>query len=478
LNLSEYADFDALGLAELVRRREIAPRELGELAIAAIDTVNPPLNCVVERFPGRAAAIGENVSGPFGGVPFLGKDLPFEKGVRAEMGSELARGFAAPVDCELAIRLREAGAVNLGRTISSEFAFAATTENRLNGKTRNPWDPARSTAGSSGGAAASVASGAVPFAQGSDAGGSIRNPASMCGLVGLKPTRARVPLAPASAISWGGVNNLFVLTRTVRDCAALLDAVEGPAIGDAFEIARPAEPYRQAIARPPERLRIAFTAKAWSGLPVEPAVADAARRTAALCERLGHSVEEAAPAFDYAVFIAAQKILFLPFIVQDVDAVARALGRTPGPENLQSTSWDIYCRGRALPAPALLDALDTYSDICRQVVAFCNRYDVLLTPTCTILPPLLGTYDPDRAGADADDMFDQLAPFESFTALFNATGQPAISLPLEESEGGLPIGMQFVGRFGGEATLLRLAAQLEAALPWAGRRPRIHVANL
>jgi amidase len=482
VNLSEYAGHDTIGLADLLRRREIRPLELAELALVAIEKINPILNAVVEVFADRAAALDDRTNGaselPFPGVPFLGKDLPFEKGVHAEMGSELARGYVAPVDTELAIRLRAAGAINLGRTTTSEFAFAATTENRATGRTRNPWNIERSTAGSSGGAAASVASGAVPFAQGSDAGGSIRTPSSFCGLVGLKPTRARVPLAPFPMLSQAGLNNFFVLTRTVRDCAALLDAVEGPAVGDTFEIARPTMPYRAAIARPPSSLRIAFTAIAWSGLPVDKAVADAVRRTAKLCEELGHRVEEAAPAFDYATYLGAQKTLFPPYVVQDVDAVAQALGRTPGPDNLQSTTWDLYYRGRTTPATDLLAALDTYSDIVRRVAVFWQGYDLLLTPTCTVLPQLLGVNDPDRAGADTDTMFDQLAPQETFTSLFNATGQPALSLPLQESDDGMPIGMQFVGRFGDETRLLALAAQLEAAQPWSKRRPAVHVANL
>jgi amidase len=477
MTLSEYAACDAIGLAELLRRGDVTPGELAALALAAIGKVNPQLNCVVESFPDRAKGLGDRPAGPFGGVPFLGKDLPFEKGVRAEMGSELAQGYVSPVDTELAIRLRAAGAINLGRTATSEFAFAATTENRATGKTRNPWNTDRSTAGSSGGAAASVASGIVPFAQGSDAGGSIRTPSSFCGLVGLKPTRARVPLAPFETLSQAGLNNFFVLTRTVRDCAAILDAVEGPATGDAFEIPRPVMPYLATIARPPAPLRIAFTATAWSGLPVDTAVADAVRRTATLCEGLGHRVAEAAPSFDYATFLAAQKLLWLPHVVQDIDAVARELGRTPGPDNLQTTTWDLYCRGRKTPATALLAALDTYSEICRSVAVFWTRHDMLLTPTCTILPRPLGTFDPDAPGADADAMFDQLAPHETFTALFNATGQPAISLPLEVSSDGLPIGLQFVARFGDEARLLALAAQLEAAQPWSGRRPAVHVAN-
>ena len=478
MNMTDYANHDALGLAALVNRHEVSSHELAELALAAIERVNPHLNCVVETFPDRAAAPDGHSDAPLAGVPFLGKDLPFERGIKAEMGSQLAQGHVCPFDTELAIRLRAAGAVNLGRTTTSEYALAAATENRATGKTRNPWNLERSVAGSSGGAAAAVASGAVSFAQGSDAGGSIRMPSSFCGLVGLKPTRARVSLAPMSSFAYAGLNNVFVLTRSVRDCAAILDAVEGPALGDAIQIACPDAPYLSAIERPPQSLRIAFTVDAWSGLPVDDSVGRAVRETAVLCERFGHRVEQAAPEFDFGLYLDAQKVLWFAFTAHDVEVTARELHRTPGPDNLQSTTWDIYRRGRELAAGDILAALDTYNEIVRQVSGFWSRYDVLITPTCTIVPRPLGTYDPDRSGADADEMFDQLAPHESFTSLFNATGQPAISLPLGVSDDGMPIGIQFAGRFADETTVLRLAAQLETARPWMQRRPKVHVSSL
>ena len=475
MNLSEYAAYDALGLVELVRHGEVRPRELAELALAGVEKANPRLNCVLETLPERVETLGDAPAGPLSGVPFLGKDLPFEKGVRAEMGSALAEGFVCPFDTELAVRLRRAGAANLGRTTTSEFAMAAATENRVTGRTGNPWDPDRSAAGSSGGAAAAVACGAVPFAQGSDAGGSIRMPSSFCGLVGLKPSRTRVPLAPAPPLAYSGLNVAFVLTRSVRDCAAILDTVEGPAVGDGIEIARPGQPYRSVIERPPERLRVAFTARAWSGLPVDAALVEAVGKTAQLCRELGHMVEEATPVFDYEPYIAAQKTIWFSYVNHDVQDVAEVLGRTPGPDNLQSTTWDAYLKGQRIGSRDLLSALDTYSDVTRQIGTFFSGYDVLLTPTCTITPRPLGTFDPDAPGASGDDLFDQLAPHETFTALFNATGQPAITLPLQHSAGGLPMGMQFAGSFGNEETLLRLAAQLEHARPWHDRRPIVHV---
>src|SRR5262245_2070530 len=262
MNLSEYASYDALGLADLVRRKEVTPRELCHLALQAIDKLNPQLNAVIETFLQRADAVP--APGPFAGVPFLVKDFPIEAGVKAEMGSQLAAGFAPARDSELMLRSRKAGLLNLGRTTSSEFGLAALTVSRHTGATRNPWDPERSTAGSSGGSAAAVAAGIVPLASGGDGGGSIRNPASFCGLVGLKPTRGRVSLGPDAGDPYSGMVAAFVLTRSVRDCAAALDAVEGPGIGDPFEIARPATPYLAEITKPTGRLRIAMTTRAWS----------------------------------------------------------------------------------------------------------------------------------------------------------------------------------------------------------------------
>ena len=242
MNLAEYASYDAIGLAELVAGRQVSSAELCALALTAIERLNPKINAVIETFPERVGA-DHPTGGPFAGVPFLVKDFPIECGVKAEMGSQLAAGFTAGCDSELMLRLRRAGLINLGRTTTSELGLAALTVSRQTGATRNPWDPTRSTSGSSGGSAAAVAAGIVPLAQGGDGGGSIRNPASFCGLVGLKPTRGRISLGPETGDPYSGMIASFVLTRTVRDCAAALDAVEGPSIGDPFEIARPAQPY-------------------------------------------------------------------------------------------------------------------------------------------------------------------------------------------------------------------------------------------
>jgi amidase len=480
MKLEEYARYDGLGLAELVARRDVTPRELGALALAGIEKVNPRLNAVIETFPERlqklAPLSGDGGTGPFGGVPLLVKDFPIEKGVKGEMGCQLFAGFAPDRDSELMLRLRRAGFVNLGRTASSELGLAALTRSRQSGITRNPWDPSRSTAGSTGGGAAAAAAGIVPIVQGGDGGGSIRNPASFCGLLGLKPSRGRISAGPDEGDSLGGMAISFVLTRSLRDCAAALDAVAGPGIGDPYEIAPPVLPYTEEISRPSGRLKIVFTARAWSGLHLDSELDAGVRSVAKLLEGMGHEVSEQAPAFDYEEFLAAQIELWCGHTAYGISALAEAQGRKPGPENLQTTSWAVYEAGRRLSTTRFLAAEAFYNTVTRQLGDFFRETDVLLTPTCTVPPLPLDAHNLDAPRATVKDLFDHLAPIETFTALFNATGQPAMSLPLCWSKSGLPLGMQLVGRSGDEATLFRLAAALEQALPWSDRRPPIHVA--
>lgn len=478
MRLDEYAGYDGLGLAELIAKGEVTARTLGELALAGIERVNPRLNAVIETFPERLEGLSGTAAptGPFGGVPILVKDFPIEKGVKGEMGCQLCRGLAPRHDSALMLALRRAGFVNLGRTASSELGLAALTMSRQSGITRNPWDPSRSTAGSTGGGAAAASAGIVPIVQGGDGGGSIRNPASYCGLVGLKPSRGRISAGPDEGDPLSGMAVSFVITRSLRDCAASLDAVAGPGIGDPYEIAPPVRPYLQEIRRPAGRLRIAFTAEAWSGLPLDPELADGVRSVAQVLATMGHDISESAPVFDYEEFLAAQIDLWCAHTAHEIDAVAAALGRKPGPETLQTTTWATYEAGRRLTVTQFLAARAVYNRITREIAAFFRDADLLLTPTCTVPPLLLDAHDIDAPGATVKDLFDHLAPIETFTALFNATGQPAMSLPLCWSRSGLPLGMQLVGRFGAEDTLFRLAGALEQALPWRDRRPPIHVA--
>ncbi len=477
MNLDEYARRDGTDLADLVRQKEVTPKELGELALAGVEKVNPRLNVVIETFPERLAELSklEAPRGPFGGVPLLVKDLPVEKGVRSEMGSQLFAGYTPDHDSELMVALRRAGFVNLGRTASSELALAAVTKSRQSGVTRNPWDPSRSTAGSTGGGAAAAAAGIVPIVQGSDGGGSIRNPASFCGLVGLKPSRGRISAGPDEGDSFSGLSISFAITRTVRDCAAVLDAVSGTAVGDPYEIAPPARPYTEEIRLPTGRLQIAFTTRAWSGLPLDHELAEGVTMVAHALEGMGHFISDQAPSFDYQQFLAAQIDLWCGHTAYLIDSFAEMLGRKPTPDNLQSTTWATYEAGKRLSATRFLAAEALYNTVTRQVGQFFRHADILLTPTCTVAPLPLDAHDIDAPGATVKDFFDHLAPIETFTALFNATGQPAMSLPLCWSRSGLPLGMQLVGRLGAEATLFRLAGVLEQALPWRDRRPPIHV---
>ena len=472
MKLSEYTVYDGLGLAALVARGEVTARELGETMMRAVDAVNSRLNGVIEVFPHRLPSQDARIAGPFGGVPFLIKDVPMEAGTPSELGSEIARGFTLPHDQEVMRRFRQAGFVNLGRTTTSELALAALTVCRLTGVTRNPWDPSRSTAGSSGGAAAMVAAGVLPVAHAADGGGSIRNPASFCGLVGLKPTRGRISAAPDWGQCMSGMSVNFVLTRTVRDCAAALDAVAGPAAGDPYVIAPSGSHYGDAVGVSLPPLRIALNDRVWSGLPLDRQVSAALERTGRLLEALGHRVEEASPEFDYEPFLDAQMKLWAAYTAQAIDDIARQTRRVPSLDNLLGTTFAMYESGRRLSATEFIEAELHYNITSRQVARLFESYDVLVTPTCTVPPLPIDAAELDRPGATVRDLFDHLAPIETFTALFNATGQPAMSVPLMLSEEGLPIGMQLVGRLGADALLVSLAAQLGEMVP-NDRRPGV-----
>jgi amidase len=476
---AELASHDGLGLAALVERRETTPRELGAAMIEAIGALNPQLNAVIEIYEDAFEGLKDSPGpGPYRGLPTVTKDFPIEAGRLAQFGSVFAREFRASHDSDYWKRLRAGGLTNLARTTSSEFGLAAATESSLYGATRNPWDPTRGVAGSSGGSAAAVAAGIVPFAQGGDGGGSIRNPASFCGLVGLKPSRGRVSGAPDSNAPLLGLATAFMLTRTVRDCATLLDLASGAAPGDAYEIAPPAGSYAKAIETPPKSLRIALCTDSWSGYPLDPEVVRATKEAGKQLEALDHHVEEASPRFNYAAFLAAQKMIWAATMTPSLDELAAALGKPIDENELQATTIAVYRHGQTLSAASLVTALGVYDEVTRAVGEFLARYDVLVTPTAPITPEPLGSYDPDRPGRTIDSFFDDLAPKETFTALFNGTGSPAISLPLGWTKTGLPVGVQFAAGFGREDLLLRLARQLEQEYRWDQRRPALHVTKI
>src|SRR5579884_1820770 len=479
MDLSEYSEYDAVGLAQLIRSGQISAQEVEQLARQAILEVNPRLNALVGGLFEEALTAASD--GPLVGVPFVVKDFSLHAaGVRTAVGTRLAgEGIVYPHDTDLMARFKQAGLVTLGRTATPEFAFNVTTEPVSNGPTRNPWDRSRSTGGSSGGSAALVAARTVPVAHATDGAGSIRIPAAWCGLVGLKPTRGRITSGPDSDERLSGLGVDFALARTVRDTAALLDAVQGPGIGDKYFAPPPERPYAQEVGTPPGRLRIAMTTRAWSGAPVDKEYADAVQMVGHELLALGHDVEEASPQVDWELFVDAVLPIWTAAIAEGALGLAHARGIEPGPDVLEAVTLASVEYGRRLTAVDLLRALRLCNVITREVRAFFeaageeNRRtcDVLVTAAVAGPPPLLGTLNQNDPNIDPRGWFDRLFALIPFTPLFNVTGQPAISLPLGQSSAGLPIGVQFVARYGDEATLLRLAAQLEQARPWIDRRP-------
>jgi amidase len=473
MNLSEYIEYDAIGLTQLILSRQVSAHEVQQVARQVIESVNPTLNALVGELFEEPLPYAAN--GPFVGVPFAIKDLSLHaQGVPTRLGSRLAGpGVPFPYDTDLMTRFKQAGLATLGRTSCPEFGFNASTEPLSNGPTRNPWSTSCSSGGSSGGSAALVAARALPVAHANDGGGSIRIPSAWCGLVGLKPTRGRTPVGPDYDEALSGLAIEFAVTRTVRDAAALLDAVNGPGTGDKYEIARPSRPYAEEVGTPPGQLRIALTTKAWSGVPVEQEHVQAVESVGRQLESLGHIVDEASPPLDWETFIASQLPIWTAFLASGAVTFSTVLGTHLGPDTLEAVTLTSVEYGRRLTALDLLTAQSLCNIITRSVAAFFHNYDVLITPTVAQLPPPLGYLNQNDPALDPRAWFDKAFGVVPFTPLFNATGQPAISLPLAQSSGGLPIGIQFVARYGDEATLFRLAAQLEQALPWANRRPKV-----
>ena len=478
IKLSEYSAYDGLGLAELVQRGDVTPKELLETALEGIEKLNPTLNSVINILADEAEKEIEAglPDGPFKGVPFLIKEIVLHAaGIPVNMGSRLAQGLTLPHDTELMARFRKSGLVTIGTTPTPEFGYNANTEAVLHGSTRNPWNTDKSPGGSSGGSAASVAAGIVPLAHANDGGGSIRIPASCCGLVGLKPTRGRVPTGPDYGELLNGIAVELALARSVRDTAAILDAVAGPDTGCYAWAEPPKAPYLEEVSKDPGCLRIAWMDKALTGVPIDKQCVEALHDTVKLCEELGHEVVEDAPEIDIEGHSLATLRVWGANLANMMDTVAMLMNRTPSEENLEAASWACYQYGKTVTATELLQALDIYTLVSRSVGAFFENYDILLSPT-TARPPLpLGELNQNTPGLSAEEWTTQIFTYAPFTNLFNTTGLPAISLPLAWSEDELPIGMQFAGRFADEAMLIRLAAQLEKARPWEGKRPPVHV---
>lgn len=471
----ELASLDATAQAELVRKKEVTPVELVEAAIERIERVNPKLNAVVTPMFEQAlqTARGALPEGPFKGVPFLLKDLlAAYGGVRMTMGSTLMRNFVPNHDTELVARLKRSGLVVVGKTNTPEFGILPTTEPGLFGASRNPWDPGRTTGGSSGGSAAAVAARMVPMAHANDGGGSIRIPASCCGLFGLKPTRARNPLGPDFGDIMSGLVCEHAVTGSVRDSAALLDATSGPAPGDPYWAPPPARPFAREVGADPGRLRIAFTVKAPSeDIVIHPDCVAAVREAAALCESLGHEVEEASPEIQRDMMLAAFVVIWAAGNAATLDAISLMTGRKAEAGEVEPLTWALCEMGRKRTASEYLMSVQVMQGVGREMARFFQSHDIWLTPTVQEPPVPLGTFD--STPEDALAGFTRSARFVPFTPVCNASGQPAMSMPLFWNADGLPIGTHFVARFGEEATLFRLASQLERARPWADRRPPI-----
>jgi amidase len=464
-----FATNDALAAAELVKARKIGLRELVDGSIAHLRKLNGPLNAITDFYDGAlldksVAAAGE---GPFQGVPFVVKQLMADcAGTPTTLGSKFfARQPVAVADSAAVARMRRAGLVIVGRSNTSEFGLAPTTEPAFGGATVNPWRKDLSPGGSSGGSAAVVAARGLPMAHATDGGGSIRIPAALCGLFGLKPSRGRVSLAPIGE-TLAGAGAQHCVSISVRDSAALLDVLTGGEPGDPYR-APPADgTFLDATRRPPGRLRVAFMHKPVGGAPLDPLLVDAVEETAKLLASLGHHVEEAAPDYDATALGAAFGTVMSANTYTNIQI--RAGGRVPGPDDLEPVTRLYAERGRGFSADDYIRAVQTFHRTGRALGAFLTRYDVLLSPTIARTSLPLGAV---RMDGSLEQYEEALTPMIPFTAVCNATGAPAMSIPLAWTADGLPIGLHFIGRFGAEEMLFSLAAQLEQARPWRERRP-------
>jgi len=491
--MDDYTECDATELAARVARNEVSSLALVELAIAAIERVDPQLNAVVHRMydDARALANGPLPEGPFRGVPMVVKDFDgYVRGAPFTASCRLLEGFVPDHDSEAIARLRRAGFIFVAKTNCPEFALLGTTEPAWRGPTRNPYDLERSTGGSSGGSAALVAAGAVAIGHGGDGGGSLRIPASHCGLVALKPTRGRVPLGPDHGEGWGGYVQWGVLTRSVRDTAALLDVLGGPMPGDPYAAPALPGPLLAEVGRDPGKLCIGFFPGSLLGREVDSQHAAAVTEIAARLQALGHHVEPAKPDIDRDALAHAYLVQVASSTAAEVAEFGRLAARKPTAELFEAETWFMHQVGRATSAVDLIEARATAQVAGRATAAFHTRYDLFLCAT-TAYPPIrigeLALNAPQRIalaalrkapiGAVLQRALNVFAP--SFlertpnTQLFNQTGQPAISLPLAQTREGMPIGIQLAAAVGGEDLLIRIASQLEVTQPWHARRPRV-----
>lgn len=470
MTLREYASYDAIGLMQLVDRGEVTTAEITRCALDAIEKLNPVLN-----FMSGPAVATEFVQGrAFSGLPMLVKEGCGAQGQPMVLGSRLGAGLLAPQDSEYMRRLKAVGVAALGATTTPEFGAYCVTESALHGISRNPWNLDRSPGGSSGGSSAAVIAGVVPVATSSDGGGSIRGPAHCTGTFGLKPSRGRNPNGSPADGGPFGLAHFHVTTRSVRDSAAFLDALQGPVPGSRFSVKPPQRAFLDEVGAPPGTLRIAVSRGTCMATPVHPDCLDAIDEAVRLCEDLGHVVEEAAPTLDWNVLVEALVMAWPMPLPRVVALIEQATGRRAGPETLEPMTLRLRDFASRLTATDVFQA-DTVFQAARLAVdEFFTRFDAWIMPTGVSPAPRIGQFDPSASDEDGPSYLRRaLADYAYFTPLLNVTGHPAASVPLHQGRSGLPAGVQLVTGMGDEATLLRLAAQWESARPWAGRRPAI-----
>ncbi len=488
----EYEQFDGIGLAKLIADGEVSAEQLSLAAQARLDARNPTINAVTYAMPERALkdARTNKHSGIFAGVPFLLKDLTAEdEGEICTWGNKSMANWRADFTSTMVNRYRDNGLVILGRTNTPECGIYNVTEPELFGPTRNPWDLSQSAGGSSGGSAAAVAAGIVPMAHASDGGGSIRIPASYCGLFGLKPSRGRTPCGPKIGEVWGGLSQEHVLSRSVRDSAAMLDCSQGIENGAPYQIAPPAKPYLSEIEKPVRKLKIAWTSQALFGTETDKECIKALEHSVQLAKSLGHDVVQDCPNFDKSALTRAYLLLVSAGVASDIEEISRRSGRKPPKaKDFEPATWMLKVISDNVSASEFQHHRVLVQQFGYQIADFFTQYDVFLTPTTAKTAPNIGQFSlssleklqlallrklPLKVLLESalNEMSQGPMAYTPNTMLFNLTGQPAMSVPLWWSAAGMPVGTQWVGRFGDEATLFQLAAQLEQAEPWFNKRP-------
>lgn len=491
MTFEEYRRHDALALAELVRTGAVKASEILDLAIARAEAVNPKINAIIYPAYDLARKMAASVTPdqPFAGVPLLLKDLLMEvEGLPMHMGCRGYRGYVSKQDSYVVQKYRLGGMLFLGKTNAPEFGLTPFTEPELYGPTLNPWDTNRTTGGSSGGSAAAVAAGITPIATANDGGGSIRIPASCCGLFGLKATRGRVSLGPAVGELWNGAVSEGCVSRSVRDSAALLDLIQGDGPGELYTTQRPARPYAEEAQTPPPRLRIGFATTHTLGQKTDPECIAAVQHTAKLLESLGHHVEEVALPYRKEDLTKVFVMMVFGEAAANVADLELHLGRKPKSSDVELSTWALYMLGRSYSAMDFALAKRQWNEIARRAAAFHDHYDLLLTPTLAMKPFVTGTLQPTRQErllisiistfglngllrANVDELAEKIFAFIPFTPLANMTGQPSMSVPLYWTEDGLPVGSMFTANLGREDLLFQLAGELEKAQPWFDRVP-------